>query len=51
MDYCRLCGQQVKSEHWRDHMIEVHDSVLKESPKNSDDSWKDEDQIKSSAQK
>ena len=40
-EWCLLCGQQVKPDSWRDHMLTKHKMVLSESPQNEDGSWKE----------
>ena len=39
-DFCLFCGNEVSQDKWRQHMIEVHKAVLKESPKYTSGLWR-----------
>jgi hypothetical protein len=42
-DFCCLCGGKIWIYYWREHM-NIHNVVLKESPKNEDGTWKHQDE-------
>jgi len=48
-EWCLMCGQQVGSDFWYDHMVTKHKMVLLESPQNKDGSWKDLDELRALA--
>jgi len=45
-DYCSFCGAKVHPYDWREHMLKKHGTVLSESPKNKNGSWKKPEKCK-----